>query len=76
MSVPTEQPPRAERKAVNFVGLFVWLFRLIVGGTVIISGVTKLVDLWGTVFKIEDYFTVWQWEVPRTANYIQSVFIR
>ncbi|MDE7473299.1 MAG: DoxX family protein [Muribaculaceae bacterium] len=73
MSVPTEQPPRAERKAVNFVGLFVWLFRLIVGGTFIISGVTKLVDLWGTVFKIEDYFTVWQWEVPRTVVLIGAM---
>ena len=73
MSVPTEQPPRSERKAVNIVGLFVWLFRLIVGGTFIISGVTKLVDLWGTVFKIEDYFTVWQCEVPRTVVLIGAM---
>lgn len=73
MSVPTEQPPRAERKAGNFVTLLVWLFRLIVGGTFIISGVTKLVDLWGTVFKIEDYFTVWQWEVPRTVVLIGAM---
>ena len=73
MSVPTEQPPRAECKAGNFVGLFVWLFRLIVGGTFIISGVTKLVDLWGTVFKIEDYLTVWQWEVPRTVVLIGAM---
>lgn len=45
----------------------VWLFRIIVGGVFILSGVTKLVDLWGTVFKIEDYMEVWAVEVPRTV---------
>ncbi|MDE6402372.1 MAG: DoxX family membrane protein, partial [Muribaculaceae bacterium] len=45
----------------------VWLLRIIVGGTFIFSGITKLVDLWGTVFKIEDYLDVWQIDVPRTV---------
>ncbi len=45
----------------------VWVFRIIVGGVFILSGVTKLVDLWGTVFKIEDYMEVWAVEVPRTV---------
>ena len=43
------------------------MLRIIVGGTFIFSGITKLVDLWGTVFKIEDYLDVWQIDVPRTV---------
>ncbi|MDE6154161.1 MAG: DoxX family protein [Muribaculaceae bacterium] len=45
----------------------VWLFRIIVGGVFVLSGVTKLIDLWGTVFKIEDYIEVWSIDVPRTV---------
>ncbi len=44
----------------------VWICRLLIGGTFILSGIVKLDDLWGTVFKIEDYLSVWNWDIPRT----------
>lgn len=37
----------------------VWLLRIVVGGTFIFSGFTKVVDPWGFVFKIQDYLSVW-----------------
>lgn len=45
--------------------VFVLLFRFLVGATFIISGVAKCIDLWGTVFKMEEYLAVWGWELPR-----------
>jgi len=39
----------------------------VVGAVFIVSGIAKLIDLWGTVFKIEDYMEVWGIDVPRTV---------
>ena len=39
--------------------IIVWGARLILGGTFIISGWAKCVDLWGFVYKAEDYLAVW-----------------
>lgn len=39
--------------------VIVWSLRVIVGATFIISGVSKLIDLWGFIYKIEQYFRVW-----------------
>ncbi len=57
----------ATERTGRWIVFFVWIFRIIVGVTFILSGITKLVDLWGTVFKIEDYLNVWQWDIPRTV---------
>lgn len=43
----------------------VWLCRLVVGGVFIVSGVTKCIDPWGTIFKIEEYLQAWDWDVER-----------
>lgn len=37
----------------------VWLARLILGGTFIVSGVAKMIDPWGTLTKIEAYLGAW-----------------
>lgn len=37
----------------------VWLARLILGGTFIVSGVAKMIDPWGTLTKIEAYLSAW-----------------
>lgn len=37
----------------------VWILRIAVGGIFIFSGLTKVVDPWGFVFKIQDYLGVW-----------------
>lgn len=37
----------------------VWTLRIIVGATFILSGVVKAIDLWGFIYKIEQYLNVW-----------------
>jgi len=37
----------------------VWIARLLLGGTFIVSGVTKMVDPYGTLTKIEAYLGAW-----------------
>lgn len=37
----------------------VWLARLILGGTFLLSGVTKMVDPYGSLTKIEAYLSAW-----------------
>ena len=51
---------RRHRKAI------VWLFRLLVGATFIISGITKMIDVWGFIYKIEQYLAVWDMPQPRS----------
>lgn len=42
----------------------VWLLRVIVGATFVVSGFVKSVDPWGSVIKIGEYLAVWGWDVP------------
>lgn len=44
----------------------VWVLRILIGTTFIISGFVKGIDPWGSVIKIGEYFTVWGWDVPRS----------
>ncbi|MDE6468432.1 MAG: hypothetical protein K2L28_05980, partial [Muribaculaceae bacterium] len=44
---------------------FVWLCRIIVGLTFVISGWAKAIDPWGTLIKVEEYLTVWGFSLPR-----------
>ncbi len=39
--------------------------RLVVGVVFIVSGCTKMIDLWGFIFKISDYLAVWHLNVPQ-----------
>lgn len=41
------------------MSIAVWIARLILGGTFILSGVTKMVDPYGTLTKIEAYLGAW-----------------
>lgn len=43
----------------------VWLARIVVGLTFVVSGWAKAVDPWGFIYKIEDYLTVWSIDVAR-----------
>ena len=45
--------------------MLVWLCRLVVGGVFIVSGVSKCIDPWGTIFKIEEYLGALGWDVER-----------
>lgn len=44
----------------------VWTFRILVGAVFIVSGTTKMIDVWGFIYKIEQYLNVWSWPQPRS----------
>lgn len=46
----------------------VLILRTLVGAVFIMSGLTKMLDPWGFIFKIEEYFTAWGWDIPRTVD--------
>lgn len=56
---------KTEKQKTVLLPTMVWLCRIIVGATFIVSGWAKSVDPWGFIYKIEEYFTVWGMEVPR-----------
>ena len=50
----------------RFIGISVWIARIIVGACFIFSGFAKADDPWGTVFKIEQYLSAWGLSEPRS----------
>lgn len=53
----------------------VWTLRLLTGGVFVMSGLVKLIDLWGFVYKIEEYLGVWGIEEPRSLVFVLSFLI-
>ena len=44
----------------------VWIVRILIGAVFILSGFVKGIDPWGSFIKINEYFTVWGWDIPRS----------
>lgn len=53
----------------------IWMLRLFVGGVFVLSGFVKMIDLWGFVFKIEEYLGVWGMTQPRTIVLVAALLI-
>jgi triosephosphate isomerase len=64
----------AEPKSKWFAPM-VWLLRLLTGGVFLVSGFVKGVDLWGFVFKLEEYLAVWGWQQPRSVVVMAALLI-
>lgn len=45
------------------LNLIVWICRIFVGGTFVVSGLSKAIDPWGFIYKIEQYLIAWDVEV-------------
>lgn len=60
-------PGITHRAAKLYSPWAVWALRLILGAVFIISGFAKGIDPWGTVIKLEEYFTVWQLDMPHAV---------
>lgn len=56
---------KSESKSNLKLSTVVWLCRIIVGLTFILSGWSKSIDPWGFLYKLEEYFNVWHLELPR-----------
>lgn len=54
-------------KHLRAVRSSVWIARLLLGGTFLVSGWAKCTDIWGFVYKIEEYLAAWgiASQVPR-----------
>lgn len=46
--------------------VWVWTLRVALGAVFIASGLGKSIDVWGTVYKMEEYLLLWGWSQPRT----------
>ena len=59
----------------RFIPYIIWGLRIIIGGTFIVSGLSKMIDIWGFAYKIEQYFNAWDWESTLQTNVIISIVI-
>ncbi len=50
----------------NMLPWIVWALRILLGGVFVVSGLAKAIDLWGFIYKIEEYLVVWQFVQPRS----------
>ncbi len=53
----------------------VWGLRVIIGAVFLFSGFAKMDDLWGFIFKIEEYLAVWHLHQPRTLVIIAALLL-
>ncbi len=53
----------------------VWLARILVGALFVVSGLSKADDLWGFIYKIEEYLRVWHVMCPRSLVLVASMLI-
>lgn len=61
-----------ERKAKLIIAA-VWILRIAVGATFVMSGLAKAIDIWGFVYKIEDYLAAWGVESWRSLNFVAAM---
>lgn len=59
----------------NLIVAGVWICRLLIGAVFIASGLSKMIDLWGTVYKIEEYLKVWDMWQPRSIVFMVSLLL-
>lgn len=52
-----------------------WLLRIVIGATFVISGLSKMIDVWGFVYKIEQYLNVWGWDMTRQLVVISAMIL-
>lgn len=50
-------------KAIPYV---VWILRIALGAVFVVSGLSKGLDIWGFIYKIEEYLNVWGMDQPRS----------
>lgn len=61
------------RFTVKNLRYIVWTLRILIGATFIISGLSKLIDLWGFIYKIEQYLNVWDFVAPRSIVFMVAL---
>lgn len=73
--MPTPEPSGKVRTVTRRLAVAVIILRLIAGATFIISGFVKMIDLYGFIFKIEEYLAVWGWSLPRSVTLLGAMML-
>lgn len=55
--------------------VLVWVLRIVVGGVFVSSGIAKAIDLWGTLYKFSEYFSVWGWVLPHSLYFMMAFLL-
>ena len=63
------------RLNLKLLSPLVWALRIIVGSVFIVSGIAKLIDLWGGIYKIEQYFSVWDIPALRSIVFMIALML-
>ena len=63
MAAAAEKLKTFNRRYINWI---VGLLRVAVGGLFVMSGLVKGIDIWGFAFKIQEYFTVWHFQLTHS----------
>lgn len=61
--------------ASRWFPVVVWLLRLGVGAVFVMSGLVKGIDLWGFVFKLEEYAASFGFPQPRSVMVMAALFV-
>ncbi|MCM1292758.1 MAG: DoxX family protein [Bacteroides sp.] len=59
----------------KYLSAIVWTLRILVGGTFVVSGLAKSIDIWGVSFKIEEYFTAWGIDIPYALDVVAAMLL-
>lgn len=59
----------------RYLPWIVWTLRVLLGAVFVVSGFAKAVDLWGTIYKIEEYLSIWNWIQPRSLVVVGAIGI-
>lgn len=54
----------------KIIAISVWTLRISIGAVFIFSGFVKAIDLWGFIFKLEDYFDIAGIVLPRSVSFV------
>ncbi len=54
----------------RLTAIIVWTLRILIGATFIFSGFVKTIDLWGFIFKLEEYISVAGLSLPRSVTFV------
>lgn len=75
-SIPVDATSTPTAKPRNkWLSALVVLVRVLVGATFILSGVVKLIDPVGTMYKIEDYLQIFNLTMFNSWSFVMAVFL-
>lgn len=65
----------AAKRCNKTITISVWTLRIVIGAVFIFSGFVKAIDLWGFIFKFEDYMDVAGIVLPRSVTFVMTMTI-